>query len=275
MIAVQSHPCLISPTKLNPEAPLFVFLPGLDGTGQLLRTQTAGLEAGFDVRCLAIPPDDLRGWEELARKVVSLIHGELQTSPRRSVYLCGESFGGCLALKVAIQAPQLFSRLILVNPASAFRFRPWLIWGSKLVQWLPEALYQDLTMTFLPFLAALERVAPEDRQALWEAVHSVPQKTSFWRLSLLNQFEVGADQLQQLRMPVLLIASEADRLLPSVQEAQRLAVQLPDARIVTLPTSGHACLLEQAVNLYEIMRSANFLNPSDFSRTVKTASGEN
>jgi len=275
MIAVQSHPCLISPNKLNPEAPLFVFLPGLDGTGQLLRTQMAGLEADFDIRCLAIPPDDLTGWEELAHKVVALIHGELQAAPRRSVYLCGESFGGCLALKVALQAPQLFSRLILVNPASAFRYRPWLVWGAKLVQWLPEEVYQNSTTVLLPFLAALEQIAPEDRQALWEATHSVPQKTSLWRLSLLSQFAVSADQLQRLKMPVLLIASEADRLLPSVLEAQRLAAQLPDARIVTLPHSGHACLLEQAVNLYEIMRSANFLNPSDFARTVKTASGEN
>lgn len=274
MTAVQSHPCLISPNKLNLGAPLFVFLPGMDGTGKLLRTQMAGLEAGFDIRCLAIPPDDLTGWEELTRQVVALIHGELQTSPRRPVYLCGESFGGCLALKVALQEPDLFSRLILVNPASAFRSRPWLVGGSKLVHWLPEVVYHNSAMIFLPFLASLERIAPDDRQAFWEAIHSIPQKTSLWRLSLLSQFEISADELWQLKMPVLLIASEADRLLPSVLEVQRLAAQLPDARIVALPNSGHACLLEQAVNLYKIMRSANFLTPSDFSRTVKTASSE-
>jgi pimeloyl-ACP methyl ester carboxylesterase len=274
MIAVQSHPCLISPTKLNPQSPLFVFLPGMDGTGKLLRTQTAGLEPGFDVRCLAIPPDDLTNWEELTAKVVSLIHTELQASPRRPVYLCGESFGGCLALKVATYAPQLFERVILVNPASSFRSRPFLVWGSKLVHWIPEVLYQNSTAAFLPFLASLERISPEDRQALWEVTHSLPQTTSLWRFSLLNQFQVSDSQLQQLSMPILLIASREDRLLPSVVEVQRLAQKLPDARIVTLPDSGHACLLEQAVNLYEIMRSTRFLSPSSSSEMVETASSE-
>ncbi len=41
------------------------------------------------------------------------------------------------------------------------------------------------------------------------------------------------------RVPTLLIASAADRLLPSMGEAARLAALLPDARRVTLPDSGH------------------------------------
>lgn len=274
MIAVHSRPCLITPTPLNPDAPLFVFLPGMDGTGALLRTQTTGLEAQFDIRCLTIPPHDLTDWQGLTEQVVALIEAELEAVPARSVYLCGESFGGCLALKVAVQAPQLLDRLILVNPASSFRSRPWMVWGSKLVRWVPELVYQNSTAAFMPFLATLERIAPEDRQALWQVTHALPQKTSLWRFSLLSKFDIGDQQLRQLTMPVLLIASDGDRLLPSVAEAQRLAQKLPDAQIVTLPHSGHACLLEQEVNLYEIMHSANFLSPSNSSRTAEAASTE-
>lgn len=259
MIAVQSRPYFLTPLKLNPNHPLFVFLPGMDGTGKLLRTQTAGLEAAFDVRCLAIPPDDLTSWEELTEQVVELIQAELASGPQRSVYLCGESFGGCLALKVALQAPALFDRIVLVNPASAFNRRQWMAWGSQFMQWLPEFLYQNSTASFLPFLAALERIAPEDRQVLLEATRSVPQKTSTWRLSLLREFELSAQQLQSLHCPVLLIASQADRLLPSFLEARQLAHHLPNARIVPLPSSGHACLLETEVNLYQIMHASNFL----------------
>lgn len=273
MIAVQSRPCFLTPLKLNPNHPLFVFLPGMDGTGKLLRTQTAGLEAAFDVRCLAIPPDDLTSWEELTEQVVNLIQAELDSGSQRSVYLCGESFGGCLALKVALQAPALFNRIVLVNPASAFNRRPLIAWGSQFMPWLPGFFYQNSTATFLPFLAALERIAPEDRQVLLEATRSVPQKTSTWRLSLLREFEVSPQQLQSLSCPVLLIASQADRLLPSFLEARQLAHNLANAQIFTLPSSGHACLLEAEVNLYEIMRSSNFLTP-DVITDAETASSE-
>ncbi len=259
MFKVHSHPVFLSPHALHPERPLFVFLPGMDGTGKLLQTQTAGLEPHFNIRCLAIPPDDLTDWDQLSERVVALTMAELARMAQPSVYLCGESFGGCLALKVALKAPQLFDRIILVNPASSFGRRPWIYWGSLLVQGLPQFLYQASAVTLLPFLAALERIAPADRQALLAAMRSVPQTTSVWRLNLLSQFQVEVGQLWQLRQPVLLVASRADRLLPSLSEAQRLLGLLPHAQVVVLPHSGHACLLEAEVNLYQILAASNFL----------------
>jgi pimeloyl-ACP methyl ester carboxylesterase len=259
---IETGPCFLTPRLLQPDYPLFVFLPGMDGTGQLLRSQTTGLEAGFDVRCLAIPPTDLTSWDELTAQVVELIHQELQDLPGRAVYLCGESFGGCLAMKVALHSPHLFSRIILVNPASSFRRRPLMSWGGAITSRLPEPLYRLASMGLLLWLANLDRVAPGDRQALWQAIQSVPQETSAWRLSLLNEFTISAAQLRQITQPVLLLASAADRLLPSVSEAQDLAEHLPDVQLVVLPDSGHACLLEAEINLYEIMQKWNFLQPA-------------
>ena len=66
---LKSQVCFLTPSPLCPEKPLFVFLPGMDGTGQLLRTQIPDLETVFDIRCLAIPPDDLSTWDELSAKV--------------------------------------------------------------------------------------------------------------------------------------------------------------------------------------------------------------
>jgi len=231
----------------------------MDGTGKLLRAQTAGLEAAFDVRCLAIPPDDLTGWESLTEQVVALIQAEIETAPRPAIYLCGESFGGCLAMKVALKAPELFDRIILVNPASSFNRRPWIGWGKYLAQWLPPPLYQYFSVALLPFLASLERINSAERQALLEAVRFVPQSTSIWRISLLSQFTLEKAQLQSLTQPVLVIASETDRLLPSLAEADKLLDSLPNAHRVILPDSGHACLLEADVNLYEILQAKHFL----------------
>lgn len=259
---IKSRPCFLTPGRLNPNYPLFVFLPGMDGTGQLLRSQTKGLETAFDVRALAIPPDDLNSWEGLATQVVSLIEEELEKESSRCVYLCGESFGGCLAIKVALKAPHLFQRIILINPASSFNQRPLLVWGSHLNRLIPEFFYGVSALALLPFLSALSRTAPRERRALLDAMQSVPAKTANWRISMVTEFDVDATQLRRLTQPVLVIAGAIDRLLPSVQEAERLVNCLSNAKMVILPNSGHACLLETDVSLFDIMKQHNFLEAS-------------
>lgn len=258
---IKSQICFLTPKKLQPHLPLFVFLPGMDGTGQLLRSQTVGLECSFDVRCLAIPPDDLTNWDELAGAVLDLIEAELQhrKSSDLPVYLCGESFGGCLALKLMERQPQWFDRLILVNPASAFNRRPWLRLGSHLVEFVPPPFYKLGSYGFLMFLASMERLTPSDRRELVKIVQMVPERTSIWRMALLRDFELSQTVLQRISQPTLVVASARDRLLPSLEEAQYLIQSLPDAKLVVLPESGHACLMEAEVNLYKILKAHHFL----------------
>ncbi|EHC12892.1 alpha/beta fold hydrolase [Fischerella thermalis] len=256
---VSLKPCFLTTKRLQPEYPLFVYLPGMDGTGQLLRTQTAGLEVGFDVRCLAIPREDLTSWEVLTNNVLDLIHAELEKSSQRPVYLCGESFGGCLAQKVAVAAPHLFARIILINPASSFHLRPLYEWASQFSYLVPSSCFDIGALALLPFLATLSRISRSDRQELLKTMRSIPSQTVLWRLSLIREFSVDEQQLRQLNQPVLLVASTQDRLLPSLAEAQRLANILPNSKVVVLPESGHACLLETDINLYEIMKANDFL----------------
>ncbi len=269
MPEVKSRPCLLTPGRLNPNYPLFVFLPGMDGTGLLLRLQTKGLEMAFDVRCLAIPPDDLTNWEDLADKVVSLIEEELDKRDFRSVYLCGESFGGCLAVKVALKAPHLFDRIILINPATSFNERPWLRWGAHLGRCLPDYFYPVSALALLPFISALSRTEPIERRALLDAMQSVPPETVNWRLSMVTEFDVDETQLRRLTQPILVIAGAADRLLPSAPEAQRLVNCLPNAKRVILPDSGHACLLESHISLFNILKEQNFLDASVLNQEPK------
>lgn len=259
MAHVELKPCFLTPKRVQLEYPLFVYLPGMDGTGQLLRSQTAGLELGFDVRCLAIPRKDLTTWDVLTNNVLDLIHSELEKSCHRPVYLCGESFGGCLAMKVATQSPQLFKRIVLINPASAFQLRPWLNSLSQLTDLVPSWFYDVGALGLLPFLASLPRMSSSDRHELLKAMRSVPPETINWRLWLLREFNVDQKKLQQLTQQVLLIAGGSDRLLPSVSEVERLDDILPNTKTVLLPDSGHACLLEEDVNLYDILQANEFL----------------
>jgi pimeloyl-ACP methyl ester carboxylesterase len=256
----------VVPKPVQSSKPLFVFLPGMDGTGTLLRPQIDRLAPWFDLRCVAISPEDTTGWEPLARQVGKLVSAEVGNSAnqsasrgRRSVYLCGESFGGCLAMQVLTRFPHLFDRVILVNPASSFRRLPWMHFGSLLTQQLPALAYRYSALGLAPLLMDPFRVARRDRQALETAMGSVPAKTAAWRMGLLSRFEVERLPLERMTHPVLLIAGERDRLLPSKREAQSLQMRFPNAQLILLPNSGHACLLERDTNLQKILREQGFL----------------
>lgn len=252
-----------------PDHPLFVYLPGMDGTGRLFENQANKLRDRFDLRCLAIRIDNYSTWHDLARDTVEIIQSELSRKNNQEVYLCGESFGGCLALKTALTAPSLITKLILVNPAYCSRQLPILGWGANITPWLPTWLHRYSAAGLLPFLAKLNRVNNCDRQNLLESMKSLPPQVVSWRLSLLRDFKISKEQLSNLNISSLIIAGAEDGLLPSVEEARKLVRILPDAQMKVLPQSGHACLLETEVNLCQILLEQDFL-PTKSNFLVKS-----
>lgn len=122
---------------------------GTDGTGQSIVSQLPTLEQdGWDVWTLYLPVEERSGWDELTARTAELVHslatgwregrgnqggpsasgnnhhddGAIRQSstPPPLVTLVGESFGGCLALRVALFDPALVERLVLINPATCF-----------------------------------------------------------------------------------------------------------------------------------------------------------
>ncbi|WP_052055598.1 alpha/beta fold hydrolase [Myxosarcina sp. GI1] len=256
------------PVKREANLPLFVYIPGMDGTGELLQIHEAKLAANFALRCLSIPANHLGNWNILARETIELIERELNFNSQRLVYLCGESFGGCLAIKVVLTAPNLIQRLILANPASSFNRRPFLGWGVDLVQWMPPWLHGYSSVGLLPFLAELSRIEPNDRRALIKAMKLLSPQQVSRRLALLRDFEVSPAELSSIDIPTLILAGAADRLLPSVEEARRLVALLSHAKMTILPHSGHACLLENQLDLYEILARQNFLPSENYGANL-------
>ncbi len=257
----------------KPSRPLFIYLPGMDGTGDLLRTQLSGLQASFDIRCLSIPSNDITGWDRLVEQVARLITKEQCRIQSRPVYICGESFGGCLALRLAASFPDICQHLILVNPATSAFHQPWVSLGASITQRLTPSLYRLSTFGLLPLLIQPQRVSLANQQALLQAMQSVSPRSAAWRISLLANFAVESLPLGRILQPALLLASGADRLLPSLDAAGRLARQLPNARTVQLPDSGHACLLESEVNLAKLLKSTDFFDPSSRARPLSMSHG--
>ncbi|CAI5990238.1 unnamed protein product [Closterium sp. NIES-65] len=107
----------------------------MDGTGQCLQPQIKSLtRAGFDIRALYIPMSDRSTWRQLVRRVAPLIQQaaneedaeergasgdrrgrEAAREGAREVTVLAESFGACLALRIAAANPGLLHRLVLVS----------------------------------------------------------------------------------------------------------------------------------------------------------------
>jgi pimeloyl-ACP methyl ester carboxylesterase len=241
----------LQPHLIQPHLPLLVLFPGMDGTGKLFDKQIAGLAHRFDLRCLAISNQDLTSWTGLVDRAVQLILPELSTD--RTLYLCGESFGACFAMLVAEQLGTKIHKLVLVNPASSFARLPLLAAGSALSGLLPDALYPLSAMILVNFLINSDRVSPTERQNLTDAILSVQPQTAAWRLKLLRQFPVNSIVPKLVDIPVLLIAGQLDRLLPSPSEVGILARMLPNSKTLLLPHSGHGCLLERDIHMTDLL----------------------
>ncbi len=249
-------PLLLTPVVPQPDKPLMVMLPGLDGTGKLFVSQVRSLARDFDVRCLAIPEENRQAWPELAQEVIQLIK---VVGRNRPVYLCGESFGGCLALQVALMAPFCLAHLVLINPASALRRYPWMRWATQCTSFIPDWLFQTSGAIALPLLANFERISREKQDLFIRTVRPISQACVAWRIDLLHRFQVQPEQLTQLPVATSLLASGSDRLLPSQEEARLWQQSLPQAQIYCLPDSGHVCLLEDAVDLSQCLQALQAL----------------
>ncbi len=277
---------LPSPSRPRPNPatlPLLFFLPGIDGVGLAAWPQFPGLATRFDVRFLGVPADDRTTFEGLVDIVVQALTAEASgaSPPSRPVYVCGESFGGTLALAVAVRAPALVDRVLIINPATSFSRSPWVALAPLLAR-APPGLYAALPWALAPVLgnplaiaagrlarsgvtgpagaaAELAAAAAGLIPQLNALADALPAATLEWRLGLLKDGEAAVNaSLTRVRARVLAVGGTADALLPSPDEVRRLAKALPRGRAVVLAGASHACLQEAGVDLVAIMDGAGF-----------------
>ncbi|KAL3693711.1 hypothetical protein R1sor_007362 [Riccia sorocarpa] len=272
-----NHVTLLSPLGLLPESvrdeneygrPLLVYVPGMDGTGEGIKSQLGSLfGAGYDIRCVYIPSNDRSTWQQLVDIILPLVREEVydETGGKRHLTVFGESFGGCLALRLAQADPSLVSRLVLLNPATNFPTSNLL--GSVAAQTgllalFPEPLYEIAQDIVLPLLVKRNRVSTSGTEEFLSPLDFVPAGCAAWRLAMLNDLTSLSDSdLRVVSMPTLLIASAKDRILSSMTEGARLQRVLSNAKRVVLPESGHTALYEDNVNVADIMSSNGFDHP--------------
>lgn len=245
-----SPPCWFTPLdcgKPPANAPLLLYLPGIDGTGLGMASHHQSLGELFEVRCLHIPSMDRTSFEGLLTFVEGTLKLEFRRAPARPIYLVGESLGGCLALALSANNPDIDLVLVLVNPATCFSKSPLRPWFS-LMEFLTEEFYS---------------IIPFTQEALWTLAKTIPRESLLWKLRMLQSAELYTNPLlQAVKHNVLLIASGKDEFLPSREEALRLKSILKNCRVRYFKDSGHTLLLEAEITLSTIIKGVAFYRQS-------------
>lgn len=195
-----------------------VVLPGLDGTGFLLKEFAVALEPFFRVRTVRYPthePHDYGGLLELVR--VQL--------PQEDYIVIGESFSGPLALCLAQEEPVGLKGIVL-GASFARLDLPAKTVLSSLVGVVPPHFVPIRLLA--PFLLG-HWSTPELRDRLRQALSEVAPHV----LAARARAALAVDLLRAgraVRRPVLCLRARSDRLVPK-SAAQELARLAPDMQV--------------------------------------------
>ncbi|KAM0992229.1 hypothetical protein ACFX13_010675 [Malus domestica] len=257
------------------DSPILLFLPGLDGTGWGLILHHKALGKAFEVRCLHIPVNDRTPFEGLVKFVIETIRLEHASCPNKPIYLVGDSFGGCLSLAVAAHNPTIDLVLILVNPATSVE-RSQLQPLFPILEAMPDELHFSVPYllgfvmgdpTKMAMVNIENRLPPSLRLTqlsrnltdllpyLSSLADIIPRDTLLWKLKLLKSAAAYANsRLHAVKAEVLVLASGKDYMVPSRDEAERLARSLQNCTVRHFSDNGHTLLLEDGVNFMSVIK---------------------
>lgn len=159
----------------------------------------------------------------------------------------GSSFGGRIALELAVAHPGLVERLVLLGAAIA----GW-EWSETTAAGLAEEeeLIERGDLTGAAAQQARLWLAPDAAPAVRELTEAMTLRSYEQQLPVEGQVQTvwpepaAAARLDEVRAPTLVAVGSED--LPDIQTmAEQLAAGIPSARLVTIAGAGHLPSLEQ------------------------------
>ncbi len=234
------------------EAPVIVFLHGLAGGGFCWRAQLQAWSGR--ARCLApdlpgygastLPPSDSASLAALSASIIAWLDA-LGIARCR---LAGSSWGGSIALWLAAASPARIERLLLVSPLhpdfspdrrqrlllhpplARLAARLLQLGPRRLRRWALEEMYGDPRRLSAAVFAAYAGALAGPGFPRAAAAYVAPWRRDQAALRLL---------LPGLRLPIMLLWGDRDRVLPPAGAAPLLARLPPGAAFRPLPGLGH------------------------------------
>lgn len=221
----------------------------MDGTGRLFYRQVPLLAKRYRVATYTLR-DAAPGMDVLVEDLTRVIESAAR-GPAAAIVI-GESFGGALALSLALAHPERVRALVVLNSFSRFlpQFRLTLaISALRLLPWETMPLVRRLTA----FRLHSRHTHRAEVRRFLEVTRETRREGYVARLRILQQFD-ARERLGALRMPTLFLASELDHLIPSVREGRYMADRVSGATLRILRGHGHICLIAPDLDLEQLLR---------------------
>ncbi len=178
--------------------------------------------------------------------------------------MIGNSMGGAVAARVAVNAPDRTDNVILVDPAG---------FGRDLVWWLrlrtildlrsrgrpsPRMLRLGLSQVFynpdcVPEEMIEAMVALNAEPGLFQAYRRVLRTGVDWRGLKPHMLQDVRDESYQIRAPTLLVWGKQDRVVP-IEHMYVAQEKIPHAQTVVFDNCGHAPQIEHPEKFNELVR---------------------
>lgn len=223
------------------DGPELVYVPGLDGSGELLLGAAQRLEEHFRLGRLCYQLSEWRAPETayagLARSIVERFDADGITRP----LIVAESFGVAVALRIALDFPERVRGLLLVNGFARYQNQARLRAGRALSAVLPPVLFRVGR-----YLGAQQSLfAPrKNAQVLTEfrALKRLKMDAGYrFRMAMIQSVD-WLDELDRVACPTHVFASECDRVVGSVRAGKQIVERIPGARFELIPKAGHLVL---------------------------------
>jgi pimeloyl-ACP methyl ester carboxylesterase len=224
--------------------PLILLVPGLDGTGGLYEPQIPALEEHFRVCAVRFQSIPGFGFPDLVRE----LEAETGAEPPGSITVVGESFGGPVAVHFALAFPERVRLLVLINTFSYYRWRLRIRLACLTSPLLRAAGFRQVKDFIAGRLLRWEGIDPVGLDRYYEVIRRVDLGAYRRRLELVREVDLR-HRLGEIRIPTLILASGADKIVPSAAEAHFMASKIPTAQVREFPRAGHALLLTPGFSL--------------------------
>jgi pimeloyl-ACP methyl ester carboxylesterase len=181
-----------------------------------------------------------------AEAQVKLTIGLMDALGIEQAVLVGNSAGGTIALLTALEYPERVAALVLVDPAVyAGGGAP--SWVQPLLR-LPQVrrigplFVRNIRSWGLDLLTTAwhdpSKVTPEIIEGYTRPLHVENWDRALWELALAGQETGLAERLGEVKMPVLVITGDDDRIVPTA-DSIRLAGEIDGAELAVIAACGH------------------------------------
>lgn len=173
------------------------------------------------------------------------------------VVLVGNSAGGLTAMAVALAHPERVVGLVMVDAAiytnnedsSLFKLLALTPQGKHLGPLLARTLLSRADDLLELAWYDPSKITPEMVAGYEKPLRSDDWDKALWELTLARD-EFDTEQLKRMDIPTLVLSGDSDKIVP-VEEARRLARELPNASLYIFDRTGH---LPQEENPREFLR---------------------